>query len=84
MCVCMKLESGVLPIIKAYCVQQKLNSIFFPELFPVVFDDGGHVLDMTFIRSKQTREQLRDTLSFGLFFITILLNSIRTWQLLFF
>lgn len=38
---------GVSPVIKTYGVQQKLNSIFFPELFPVVFDDGGHVLDMT-------------------------------------
>lgn len=44
--------TGVLPIIEAYGVHQKLNSIFLPELLPVVFDDSGHVLDMTCITNK--------------------------------
>lgn len=38
----------VLPIVKANCIQQELHSIFLPELLPAVFDDGGHVLDVTF------------------------------------
>lgn len=43
------LGNVILPVIKAHSVQEELDSIFFSELLPVVFDDGGHVLDMTFI-----------------------------------
>ena len=52
------LRSGVSPVIKAYGVQKKLNSIFLSEQLPVVFDDGGHVLDMTFIETKEDKLEL--------------------------
>lgn len=45
------------PIVKADGVEQKLHSVFFPELLPAVFDDGGHVLDVTFITNKHTRKE---------------------------
>lgn len=43
------------PVIKSNSVQKELNAVFFPELLPVVFNDGGHVLDVTFGRSKQMK-----------------------------
>ncbi len=48
-------REAVLPVVKANCVQQELHSRFLPELLPAVFDDGGHVLDVTFTMTNTSR-----------------------------
>lgn len=61
------MTNRISPIIEAHGVEKELNSAFFSELLPVIFDDSGHVLDMTFIgrskKHKSERVTLRDTYS---------------------
>lgn len=58
-----EIQNGVPPVIETNGVQQELNSIFFPELLPVVFDDGGHVLDVTFTTENTRAAQHGFTVS---------------------
>ncbi len=34
-------------VVLTYDVQQELNPVFFPEVLPVRYEEGGHVLDVT-------------------------------------
>ena len=56
-----EIQNGVPPVKETNGVQQELNSVFFPELLPVVFDDGGHVLDVTFTTGNTRAAQHRFT-----------------------
>lgn len=54
-------EIWLSPVIKAYTVQKELYPILFSELLLVVFDDSGHVLDMTFNERQMTQLSSGDT-----------------------